>query len=95
MTCVGIFIDADATRSLFNFELALRQGDSLIQRIDFGGDPEFMRKRVEEGLRRTHPHVVVRFWDHHSELEIEAPEQADEYSLMIHQEAPIYSTRMH
>jgi hypothetical protein len=95
MTCVGIFIDADAMRSLFNYELALLQGRSLIQRTDFGGDPEYVRRQVEVGLRRSHPHVVVRFWDPNSELEIETPEQADEYSLIIHQEAPIYSTHMH
>lgn len=96
MSCLGIYIEGRAMRALFNYELALKQGRSLIDRNDFGGDPETVRQNVELGLRRTHPFVTVSFWDHNSELETVAPDKVDEgYCLMIKQEAPLYSSLMH
>lgn len=95
MGCLGVFIDGRAMRAMFNYELALMQGKSLIERNDFGGDPEMVRRRVQEGLRRSHPFVTVSFWDHNSELEIEGPHEDGSYCLMIKQETPMYSACMH
>jgi hypothetical protein len=54
-----------------------------------------VRQRVQDGLRLSHPFVTVSFWDHHAEMEVEVPPDDGNYSLMIHQDAPIYSACMH
>ena len=94
MGCIGVFIDGFAVRSLFNSELALKQGHSLALKYGFGGDPEIVRRRVEEGLRLTHPFVTVAFWDTHAEMRVENLPHQD-YGLMIYQDAPLYSACMH
>ena len=94
-TCVGIFVDARAQRCIFNYELALKQGESLIQRTDFGNDPEYVRSTVEAGLRRSHPFVTVTFWDCDGGLSADGPVENGEYALLIQQETPMYSALMH
>lgn len=95
MSCKGIFVTPEAMRSLFNYELMLKQGGSLIERNDFDGDPNALRILVERGLRKTAPHVTVSFWDAYFEMPIENPGIGGDYCLLINQDAPMYSTRMH
>lgn len=95
MSCLAVYIDVGAQRSLFNYELALKQGQSLVERTDFGGCPEQVRKKVEMGLRRCHPFVTVAFWDLHAGQETAGAQEDGSYSLMIKQEAPICSELMH
>lgn len=94
-SCIGIFIYPEAMLSMFNYELAMRQGASLISHHDFGGDPEILRQRVQTGLARSHPHVVVNFWDVYAELEMETIPKVGDYCLIISLEAPMYSRSKH
>lgn len=90
--CMGIFIEEGASRRLFNYALALKQGESIIMRTDFGGDPERTRIAVENGLRRSHPYVTVGYWDCDAEIECPGPLEDGTYCLMIKQETPMYSS---
>lgn len=93
MSCVGIFI-ADHTRpALFNPELALAQGQTVIVNKGPDEDPETLRSAVEARLRKTIPHVTVGFLDLYAEVELENPE--GDYALVIKQDAPLYSRSMH
>lgn len=95
MSCVGIYMETKDQRAVFNHELALQQGMSLIEKTDFGGCPEFVRARVELGLRQCHPFVTVTYWDFEAEMEAEGPNEEGNYSLLIKQETPIYSASCH
>lgn len=94
MNCLGIYIDGYSQRTLFNPDLAIKQGHTIITNHTYIKDPEVMRRTVETKLQLAFPHVQVRFFDQDSELEIEGQPERD-YSLIICQEAPIYSGRMH
>lgn len=94
MSCVGIFI-ADQTRpALFNPELALAQGQTVIMNCGPDEDPEKLRIAVQSRLRKSIPFVTVGFLDHYSEVELDTPDDGD-YVLLIKQDAPIYSRSMH
>lgn len=94
MSCIGIFI-ADHTRlALFNPELALAQGQTVIMNRGPDEDPETLRAAVQSRLRKTIPYVTVGFLDTYTEDELDTPEGAD-YVLLIKQDAPIYSRSMH
>jgi hypothetical protein len=93
MECVGIFIDQPAVFGIFNPELAITRGHSIITNNDFKGDPEFLRSLVEANLRRSDPHLLIKFIDAYSELVVDKPQ--DNYGLLICQEAPIFSQGIH
>lgn len=94
MSCVGIFI-ADHTRpALFNPELALAQGQTVIVNRGPDEDPETLRTAVQTRLRKTIPYVTVGFLDHYAEVELDSPDDED-YVLVIKQDAPLYSRSMH
>lgn len=93
MQCVGIFIDERAVVSTFNPELLINQGHSMILSHRHNGSPEFLRDLVERGLRRSSPHVTLRFIDAYSDLMIEQPK--NDYALLICQDAPMYSAGRH
>ena len=93
MSCIGIYIADHARLALFNPELALAQGHTVIVNRGPDGDPEALRTAVEARLRKSNPHVTVSFFDIDAEVELDAPDE--DYALMIKQDAPIYSRSMH
>ena len=93
MSCVGIFIAEGTRPTLFNPELALAQGQTIILNHGPHVDPHALRQAVQARLRKSIPHVTVGFLDHYTEIEIEDP--SEDYILLIKQEAPIYSRSMH
>jgi hypothetical protein len=93
MSCVGIFIAEGAHSALFNPELALAQGQTVMLNLGPDVDPQILREAVQTRLRKSIPHVTVGFVDHYAELETEKPEE--DYVLVIKQEAPLYSRSMH
>lgn len=95
MACVGIFIDAGTKTALFNHDLLLSQGQALIMHYDFNGDPEVLRKLVQDGLRKTAPYVVVGFLDPYAEIEDENAPASGDYAFVISQTSPMYSRGIH
>lgn len=96
MECIGIFIDTYTQRKLFNADLALQQGETIIKHNQhYVEDPEKMRQVMETGLKRCHPMVTVGFLDESSELEIDlkAVQEIGEYSLLIKVDAPFATAR--
>lgn len=96
MQCVGIFMEAYSQNKLFNTQLALSQGFTMIKNNEHVDDPEKLRRLVEIGLRRCHPMIEIGFVDLYSEMEIDLKEvkELGEYSLLIKAEAPIFSGRI-
>lgn len=94
MSCIGIFIADYERPALFNPDLALAQGQTVIMNRGPDEDPETLRCAVQVRLRKTIPYVIVGFLDHYTETEIDAPDNMD-YVLLIKQEAPICSRSMH
>lgn len=94
MSCIGVFIDEHTRCALFNPELALAQGQTVLTHCDPDADPFKLRDRLQARLRSTAPHARVLFLDHYSDLESEEPPEGD-YALLIKQEAPMYSGSLH
>jgi len=95
MACVGIFIGPETMSALFNHQLLLTQGESLIVNNDTEDDPELLRLLVQEGLQKSFPGVKVGFLDHYSWLELDAAPEKEDYALVVVQESPMYSRSVH
>jgi len=93
MSCVGILIEPYTCRAVFNPELAIAQGNHIITNSRNDIDPQILRAKVEAKVRRSCPHVTLKFMDFCDELEVETPN--GDYLLVICQESPMYSGSMH
>lgn len=93
MNCVGIYMDQHTHSALFNPRLALEEGNRVILGAGIHPDPERLRIKVEGRVRRTAPHIVMKFRDAYTELLIDEPIQ--DYQLLICMDAPMYSGRTH
>jgi hypothetical protein len=88
MECVGIFMDAQTHKALFNPELALRQGHRVITEFP-GIPPEELMIRVSTTVRYSEPYAALKYQDAYSELIVEIP--TGDYNVLICADAPFYS----
>lgn len=94
MSCIGVYMDEHTRRALFNPELALAYGETVLTSYGPDEDPQLLRTKLLARLHKTMPHVTITFLDPLAELETDNPDEGD-YALVIKQEAFAYSGSMH